>query len=137
MDIPMLVKAYPRTMIALVTTCLIAVIVLVVSVQNQTNHQQDAARKATAAHWASAGLQTPVTTLKDGGDKRTIGSFGRCIATVEGFTTYTSLVVTSNGGNPTVREEFKFQATDQMNSDEAAYDYIRRLPEIATYCLVG
>lgn len=137
MDIPTLVKAYPRTMIAFVVACLIAVIALFVSAQNQTNHQQESDRKATAAHWASAGLQTPVTTLKDGGDKRTIGSVGRCIVTVEGFTTYTSLVVTSNGGNPTVRQEFKFQSTDQMNSDEAAYSYIRRLPEIATYCLVG
>ena len=136
MYIPIPVREHPRVAIVIVAACAILGIIAFALAQDSANRSQDSQRKATASHWAAAGLKNPVTTLKDGGDKRTVGSVGKCIVTVEGFTTYTSVMVSSNGGNPTVKQEFTFRSTDQKSADAIAYDYIGRLPEIATYCLV-
>lgn len=132
-----LAREYPRQAIAIITVAVIAAITIFAITQHHTNQAHEAARNKTAAHWASAGLQTPVTTLKDGGDKRTVGSVGKCIVTVEGFTAYTSLVITSNEGNPVTRQEVTFHPTELVDPDETAYDYIGRLQEIAPFCLVG
>lgn len=133
----MLAKEYPRAAIAIIAACVVVVLGIFALNNHQANLLQESQRNKTAAHWASAGLQNPITTLKDGGDKRTVGRAGSCTVTIEGFTTFTSLVIASNIGNPTVRQEFVFQSGEQTNADEVAFDYIGRLQEIAPFCMVG
>lgn len=116
----------------------VAIAIWAAAVNDQWNHVQDAKREATATHWAAAGLQNPVTTLTDGGNKRTVGTVGKCTVSVEGFSSYTSLVATNSGENPTARLELTFQSGGGKSSpDDTAFGYIHNLTQVAPFCSNG
>lgn len=119
---------------------IVVLVVLVAAVIDAESHQQDAQRQVTARHWAEAGLHNPVTTLKDGGNKVTVGTMETCTVSVEGFTTYTTVTVKSNQGSPGLRQELTFLPVDgQVNPDQAAFNYMKNklLNELKAYCTTG
>ena len=129
----------PRLATAIITVGVMVIILLVVQLFDSASRQQDKQREATAHHWAQAGLTNPSTTLKDNGNKNTVGMIDKCRVTVEGFTSYTSVVVTTDQGSPSLRQELTFQSgLSRTDPDQAAFDYISRLPgELAAFCSVG
>ena len=138
MHLPSQVKKPAYIVGAVLVMCAVAIAIFGITVNDQWNRLQDAKREATASHWAAAGLQNPATTLTDGGNKRTVGVIGKCAVTVEGFSTYTTLVAVNNGDNPTTRIEFNFQpGTGRGNPDDDAFSYIRNLTQVAPFCSKG
>lgn len=136
---PTISKPKDKTGILVLVGVIVVVMVSIIMVSNNFVRQDEAKRQTVAAHWQSAGIERPVTTLKNDGNKSTIGAVGTCTVTVEGFTDYTSVTVATTQGR-WHQEETRFRPAenDPLSADSDAFSFIEGIPRsLAAYCSRG
>lgn len=127
----------------LILAVIVALVMLAafgVDAAQRTKQQQE---HAVAAYWQQAGISGTQSIIKDDHTKRTTGTLGGCNVVVEGFDSYTSVTLHTDGPHVVIHEE-RFTpipgtaAAPAVSSDVAAATFVHSMAaQLPAYCTAG